>query len=405
VLDKRLRAHRWGGGMHTLLNAGNATIDGPLLRLQRDAPREWWDHWSQRSCTVLPQGDDVILCGRIDGGAPALLAPAPPPLSAVAAIPEPVPGPQPAHVLRPAPEIPMHPAGAPAPEGMVRIPGGGYLWHVQHAAKAVTHGGCYGDHLHHTQAHRNLQFHQLGAYWIDRTEVTNAQFAEFLRETRWRPDDTANLLRHWSRPGAEPSSWSPPLGFEDHPVVWVALEDARAYAAWRGCRLPTEAEWQFCAEGPPRRELPFPGVTVEDGVDPGVYRWGLRGTEWPWGERFDPSCCNGDGETTTPVDAYPRGASRYGVLDLCGNVWEWTESEYTTGRTRYALLRGGCHHLSSGSFWYPASGPQPCDVHEKLPLVCPSGDRSPLIGFRTVRPEQAAGGSALTARDLTVGVS
>jgi formylglycine-generating enzyme required for sulfatase activity len=91
------------------------------------------------------------------------------------------------------------------------------------------------------------------SYAIDETPVTNAQFATFLRETGYHPQYTENFLRHWS-------AGQPPAGKVDHPVVWVDLDDARAYASWAGKRLPTEEEWQFAAQA--RRAANIPGSAV-----------------------------------------------------------------------------------------------------------------------------------------------
>ena len=85
---------------------------------------------------------------------------------------------------------------------------------------------------------------------MDETLVTNAQFAEFLKASRYRPVHGENFLKHWT-------GGRPPAGCEDHPVVYVDLDDARAYASWAGKRLPTEEEWQYAAQGADGRKYPW----------------------------------------------------------------------------------------------------------------------------------------------------
>jgi formylglycine-generating enzyme required for sulfatase activity len=189
---------------------------------------------------------------------------------------------------------------------------------------------------------------------MDVTPVTNAQFARFLQAARYRPRQPEHFLGHWT-------AGAPPAGREDHPVVYVDLDDARAYARWAGRRLPTEAEWQYAAQGPP------------------------DGRRYPWGDEMLPGHCNG-GESggTTPVHAFPQGASPFGMLDLCGNVWEWTESERSDGRTRFCLLKGGSFYTAKGSGWYMDGGPRPSSFVEKFLLMWPGVDRCATIGFRCV---------------------
>jgi formylglycine-generating enzyme required for sulfatase activity len=151
----------------------------------------------------------------------------------------------------------------------------------------------------------------------------------------------------------------PPAGKEDHPVVYVDLNDARAYAKWAGKRLPTDGEWQYAAAGPEH-------------------------LTYPWGNEMKSDRCN-QGDDTTSVSAFPKGRSPFGCYDMCGNTWEWTESEQTDdGRTRYCLIRGGSYYKTGGSGWYVDGGAQPCDRATKMLLVWPGLDRCSTIGFRCV---------------------
>jgi formylglycine-generating enzyme required for sulfatase activity len=188
-------------------------------------------------------------------------------------------------------------------------------------------------------------------YAMDFAPVTNAQFTQFLKASGYRPRHPENFLKHWIQA-------APPAGKEDHPVVFVSLEDARAYAYWRGKRLPTEEEWQYAAQG-------------------------ADGRKYPWGKEFLPDRCN-HGQTggTTPVRAFPEGRSPFGIYDLCGNVWEWTESERSDGHTRFCILHGGSFYKARGSDWYADGGPQPCDFAAKFLLMWPGLDRCATIGFR-----------------------
>ena len=183
----------------------------------------------------------------------------------------------------------------------------------------------------------------------------NAQFKRFIDASHYGPRDAHNFLRDW-RDGA------PPLGCENKPVTWVSLEDARAYAVWAGKRLPHEWEWQYAAQG-------------HDGR---LYPWGNA-----WNAEAVPATQRG--RTLAPpadVDAHPAGASPFGVLDLVGNVWQWTD-EYVDEHTRAAVLRGGSAYAPQTSHWYFPQAHR-LDQHGKYLLMAPAKDRSGCIGFRCV---------------------
>ncbi|MCA0352104.1 MAG: SUMF1/EgtB/PvdO family nonheme iron enzyme [Chloroflexi bacterium] len=140
------------------------------------------------------------------------------------------------------------------------------------------------------------------AFYLDRTEVSNQAYAEFINAT-----DRAVPTNSFDPVGL--SLWLPdrtvPISLSQHPVVNVTWDDARSYCEWRGKRLPTEAEWERAARGDQR-------------------------TIFPWGDQADASLLNnkdfGPGRTM-PVGTLPN-AGPYGTLDLAGNVWEWTQSLY-----------------------------------------------------------------------------
>lgn len=155
----------------------------------------------------------------------------------------------------------------------------------------------------------------LPAFEIDKYPVTNAQFAQVKPSHSYPPDEI------------------------NHPVTKVTWIEANGYARKLGKSLPTEAMWEKAARGTDRRRF-------------------------PWGERFSPQYCNTFESkigATTPVDAYPEGQSPYGVMDMAGNVWEWT-STYLDQRKTARVLKGGAHNgearfaLTYSKFAYPERG-------------------------------------------------
>ena len=191
------------------------------------------------------------------------------------------------------------------------------------------------------------------AFWIDRYPVTNAQFKKFLDAAHYKPQDDLNFLRDW-KDGNYPTGW------DNKPVTWVSLEDARAYAAWAGKRLPHEWEWQYAAQGTDWRTFPWGNEWKADAVPVPDKSRTMRGPD--------------------AVDAHPQGASPFGVMDLVGNVWQWTE-EFQDEHTRGGILRGGSYYQPQGSIWY---FPQAYKLseHGKLLMMSPSMDRSGGLGFR-----------------------
>jgi formylglycine-generating enzyme required for sulfatase activity len=201
----------------------------------------------------------------------------------------------------------------------------------------------------------HLKIMPVKPFYIDRFPVTNKAFKKFLDETRYQPKDAFHFLKDWKE-GVYPEGW------DNKPVTWVSLEDARAYAEWMGRRLPHEWEWQYAAQG-------------NDGR---IYPWGNE-----WKEEAVP--VPDKGRTMRPPDdvkAHPAGASPFGVMDMTGNVWQWTD-EFQDEHTRAAILRGGSYYQPQGSNWY---FPQAYKLteHGKYLLMAPGKDRSGTVGFRCV---------------------
>jgi len=256
-----------------------------------------------------------------------------------------------------APISPTEPA-TEAPTGMIRIPGGPFIFQV--TGTEIEGGDNPGVDVQYPWEDTPRRFHersmQVAPFFIDKFPVTNAQFKQFLDATHYTPSDPLNFLRDWKK-GTFPKGW------ENRPVTWIALEDARAYAKWAGKRLPHEWEWQFAAQG-------------------------TDGRLYPWGNVWQPAnvpipAADHDMPGPDPVDAHPAGASPYGVMDMVGNVWQWTD-EFTDEHTRAAILRGGEYYQPEGSIWYFPQAYRN-DQHSKLLLMAPSYDRSGGIGFRCVK--------------------
>jgi formylglycine-generating enzyme required for sulfatase activity len=204
------------------------------------------------------------------------------------------------------PASPALSATGAAPDGMVLIPGGAFLMgisresieseyrHLSPRVRAML--------LAETPRHRVT----VAAFYMDRFEVTNRQFQQFLDENpEWRPDridpklHNGDYLKHWKNGSYQPEK-------ADHPVVFVSWYAAMAFARWAEKRLPAEAEWEYAARG------------------------GLENAEYPWGnDAPSPKKANyagSDRGDTVPVGSYP--ANGYGLHDMAGNVWEFTLDEW-----------------------------------------------------------------------------
>jgi formylglycine-generating enzyme required for sulfatase activity len=253
--------------------------------------------------------------------------------------------------------VPDTKMAAAAPPGMVLIPEGDFDFEVN--GIEVEGGNDPGVDVQYPWEGEARRFHRhplhLHAFYMDRTPVTNAQFKKFLEATGYRPKDDHNLLRSW-KGGTYPQGW------DNKPVTWVSIEDARAYAAWSGKRLPHEWEWQYAAQSSDKR----------------LYPWG---NDWNAGAL--PKVDAGPAmRPPANVDDFPKGASAFGVLDLVGNVSQWTD-EYRDPHTRAAIIRGAAAYHPLGSIWY---FPQTYKLteHQKYLLMSPGRDRSGTIGFRCV---------------------
>jgi len=150
--------------------------------------------------------------------------------------------------------------------------------------------------------------HAVKGFLLDRTPVSNAQYAEFVRATGETPPP------HWL--GGRPPQTQP-----HHPVVGVSREQAARYAQFHGKRLPSALEWEAAARG-------------------------IDGRRFPWGDDYEAACCHGPERglaETVAVGSNLRGASSFGALDMVGNVWEWSvdDARVPHPETGYAWVFGG----------------------------------------------------------------
>ena len=246
---------------------------------------------------------------------------------------------------------------ARAPDGMVKVPGGSFEFRVSGVEIEGDRDDGVDVQYPWEPSPRRHHFRalQMQPFFIDQYPVTNAQFKKFLDGSHYDPKDVHNFLRSWTN-GTYPEGWA------NKPVTWISLDDARAYAKWAHKRLPHEWEWQYAAQGADGRNYPWGNDWISDAVPAPDHDRVMR--------------------PPTDVNAFPKGVSPFAVMDMIGNVWQWTD-EYVDEHTRAAILRGGSYYQPTGAMWYfpPA---YKLSEHGKYLLIAPSKDRSGSVGFRCV---------------------
>lgn len=358
-----------GVQLWTLVNRLWNPVSGPLLKVSSDPAHDYFDLLAGRKAAVRVEGSAIYLSGEIPSrGIGCFLAGAEANLGeGFASF---LDQQSQLHARTDSddrtPQIEMRLVSAEStaraprvPHGMIELPAGNLLlsmsMHMRECGLYDSRPPICGqedwDHCYASSPifRRQVNFERFA---IDETLVTNEDFARFLKASGYRPAQSMNFLKHWH-------GIHPPSSLVNNPVVYIDLDDARAYARWAGKRLPSEEEWQYAAQG-------------------------TDGRKFPWGEEPDIARCNGNGQGTTHVKAFPTGRSPCGCYDMCGNVWQWTESERSDGRTRFCILRGGSWFTARNSIWYTDGGPQPTDHATKFLMSSPGLDRCSTIGFRCV---------------------
>jgi serine/threonine protein kinase/formylglycine-generating enzyme required for sulfatase activity len=244
------------------------------------------------------------------------------------------------------------PGGQPTPNvpsvkaEMIQIPGGSF--------KMGSNSGSEQQKPEHEE--------RVEGFSMDKTEVTNAAFYEFVASSNYKPASEEGFVAHWENNKPIP-------GDENKPVRYVNIEDIKAFADWRSkrdgvtYRLPTEQEWEYAA------------------------RNGSKNNLYPWGDKFDPRCAHinqpGNDSVVVGTKTCPN---QWGVQDLIGNVFEWTGSEWwsypgsnvdlpESPEKRFMIRGGGAFEKTTGEN----------AINSAFRFFAPASRRSPGLGFRLVR--------------------
>ena len=202
---------------------------------------------------------------------------------------------------------------------------------------------------------------EVGAFWIDRSEVTNAQYSLCVEEGVCDPPRLAE---------------DPAYNGEHYPVAGIPWQDAVDYCIWAGGRLPKEAEWEYAAKG-------------------------AIGTIYPWGDEFECeggnfwepcSLCDDGYSGPAPVESFPLGASWCGAMDMAGNVWEWVGDAYNEHSIYYQANSTSQHSeelrvLRGGSWGYC-----PAFLRTTYRYAVTPDANYLAVGFRCVVPLEDWGG-------------
>lgn len=237
----------------------------------------------------------------------------------------------------------FHPAFAGTPEGMVFVLGGAY-----------TLGPDDGYDIDTTKRKVTFQV-SIKPFYLDKTEVTNKQYADFLKAVG-RTEAKARLPQGWQ--WGKDGTAAMPVAREAYPVTGIGYEDATAYALWAKKRLPTEDEWETAARG-------------------------ARSYLYPWGARYESKRANdlnGELGGTGPVGTFPGDVSPFGALDMAGNVMEWTAT-IEGGKPAPAKLEGPTNIVIRGGAY--DRDPKRCSATYRW--VYASTTKVANLGFRCAR--------------------
>ena len=239
------------------------------------------------------------------------------------------------------------------PSDMILIPAGKFIMGTndeeQQLVTRQLGGGELIEHPRWFLSEKPQRDVHVESFYIDKFEVTNAAYQKFIDATGY------HAPRHWE-------NRKHPEGEDNLPVVYVNWKDAAAYCRWAGKRLPTEIEWEKAARGTDARI-------------------------WPWGNVFDITKCNvesWEGSGAKPVGNYPECVSPYGVYDMAGNVWEWTDSWYDAypGSTFTSKEFGQKFRVLRGGSWFYYDSLNPIGARTPSRDIGTENHLSYIVGFR-----------------------
>jgi formylglycine-generating enzyme required for sulfatase activity len=208
----------------------------------------------------------------------------------------------------------------------------------------------------------------LSEYCIDKTEVTVAAYRVCVQAGACSPGHktaqrSGYAFGHWSQ-WSRFCHWGQGAEMDQHPMNCVDWKQAASYCAWSGGRLPTEAEWEYAARGESRRRYPWGDQEPSPALVNACGDECVAMAKQQLGETWARTYKGNDGwSTTAPVGSFPKGASPFGILDMAGNVWEWTSDSYA--------------HYTGDAVTNPRQSPT-----EAAPRICRGGGWSNFLPAR-----------------------
>ena len=386
-------ASRWpleGGTLWTLVNRAAATVDGPQLSLsgRHFQDHSFWDCYHGKPLSVHYANANIQLSFEIEGlgygcvfasgtdfrvpdGLQAFLGQ----MASITRQPLAAFSDEWSYLKQTviAPHNATRHSGD-APTGMVMVPAATFRFTssgVEWEGTDASGGDVQFSWESHPQQH-HVQVLRQPRLLVDVYPVTCSDYAHFLEESGYVPNDSHNWLRNWNWNGSA-SRPRLPAHLKRVPVTYVSFGEARKFCAWHGKRLPETFEWQYAAQG----------------GDP--HAW------YPWGQSDEPACrpALSSGQQipgAEPVDKYACGASKFGVRDLVANVWQMT-SAFEDPRTRSVVLKGGSNYRPNATVnnekskknWYYPQARDNLTSHNRMLLMSASYERAGTVGFRCVQ--------------------